>query len=338
MLSRLVGRTPPSARDSLVALTLLASMLLTACGYIGPPLYPALNVPVLVTDLGAVERGDHFDVTFTIPSLTTEGLTVTSLGAIDLRVGPNKTNPFKVEQWAASAARESILTPPKPGPVQARILLHDFVGQEVVFAVRIANTKGRFSDWSNLFILQVTPPLAKPTSLTTKNVPQGVLLTWSAPNQTSFRIFRKEADDPEPSPLGTSDKPEYLDKTSTYGKTYQYWVQGVQDKTESETAGPEAISPKDEFPPAVPSNLTATAGLSAIELSWSRNEESDFHAYRIYRAAGDGPFERIADNVQAPNYSDRAVEPGKRYRYAVSAVDEANNESNRSPVVEATAP
>ncbi len=315
-----------------------AGLLLTACGYVGPPLYPALNVPVLVTDLAAVERGDGFDVSFTIPALTTEGLQVTSLGSIDLRVGPNKGNPFRVEQWAASATHEAIPTPTKPGPVQARIPLHGFAGQEVVFAVRISNAKGRFSDWSNLFPVQVIPPLEKPTGLAFANVPEGARLSWSAPNEPSFRIFRKESEDPEPSQIGTSDKPEYVDKGVVSGKIYDYWVQGVHDKAESEAAGPITATPKDVFPPAVPTNITATGGLSAIELSWARNEEPDFHGYRVYRALGDGPFELIAADVQPPNYSDRTVESGKRYRYVITAVDENNNESNRSAVVEATAP
>ena len=155
---------------------------------------------------------------------------------------------------------------------------------------------------------------------------------------TSFKIFRKETGDPEPSQIGTSDQHDYSDKTAVSGKTYQYWVQGVHDKAESEAAGPISATPKDEFPPAVPTNITATAGLNDIELSWSRNEEPDFHGYRIYRSEGDGPFKLIAADIQAPNYSDKGVESGKHYRYAVTSVDETGNESTRSQVVEATAP
>ena len=41
--------------------------------------------------------------------------------------------------------------------------------------------------------------------------------------------------------------------------------------------------------------------------------------------------------VEAPNYSDRRVASGKRYRYAISAVDLLGNESARSQPVEAAA-
>jgi len=50
-----------------------------------------------------------------------------------------------------------------------------------------------------------------------------------------------------------------------------------------------------------------------------------------------GPFEKLAALIEAPTYTDRQVEAGKKYRYAISAVDLTGNESERSPVQEATA-
>ena len=41
------------------------------------------------------------------------------------------------------------------------------------------------------------------------------------------------------------------------------------------------------------------------------------------------PFPEVGDLVETPAYSDHAVESGKRYRYAVSAVDQLGNESAR---------
>ena len=98
-----------------------------------------------------------------------------------------------------------------------------------------------------------------------------------------------------------------------------------------------AITPADIFPPAVPGALTAEPGVGAIELAWDRNAEPDFRGYNIYRSVEDGPFEKIASLIEAPAYSDRQVEAGKRYRYAVTAVDQVGNESERSTVAEATA-
>ena len=319
---------------------ILAGCLLFAsgCGYIGEPQYPALNIPTRITDLSAVERGDHIDVHFTIGALTTEGLVLKSIGAIDLRLGPKVGQDFHVEQWAEAATRIEVQVPAKAGPVQATVPVSRFIGKEVIVAVRVANAKGRISAWSNLGTVRVEPPLATPADFTATNDPQGVLLKWSAANEPSFRIFRSSEKEPQPSQIGTSEKQEYLDTTVAYGVKYEYFVQGVNGEGESQAAGPALTTPEDTFAPAVPSGVAATAGLSAIELAWERNSESDFRGYRVYRAVGDGPFERIADLLEAPNYSDRKVEPGKRYRYAVSSVDRIGNESEKSTPVEALAP
>jgi fibronectin type 3 domain-containing protein len=42
--------------------------------------------------------------------------------------------------------------------------------------------------------------------------------------------------------------------------------------------------------------------------------------------------------LEAPAASDRGIETGRRYRYAVTAVDQKGNESARSAAVEVVAP
>jgi fibronectin type 3 domain-containing protein len=93
------------------------------------------------------------------------------------------------------------------------------------------------------------------------------------------------------------------------------------------------FTPKDKFPPAVPIGLTAVPGTRTIELVWERNGERDFASYSVYR---DG--KRIADMLGSPAYSDKDVKPGTTYRYQVSAVDSAGNESALSGPAEAAIP
>ena len=83
--------------------------------------------------------------------------------------------------------------------------------------------------------------------------------------------------------------------------------------------------------------MTATPGVNAIELAWDRNTESDFKGYNVFRSVEGGPFEKIASLIEAPTYSDHQVEVGKKYRYAVSAVDLTGNESQRSALQEVSA-
>jgi hypothetical protein len=313
------------------------TVILTGCGYIGEPQYPALYIPNPVADLAVIERGDRLSVQFTIPALTTEGLAVKSIGGIDLRVGPSSGTPFNLDRWAEKATRMDVQAPESPSLVQTSIPVNALIGQDVIVAVRIANGRGRFSQWSNLVNLQVQPPLPSPAGLVAENTLNGVDLRWKDTG-TQFRIFRRGAQDKEPAQIATSQKPEYIDSTATYGQTYDYYVQAVRDNAESETAGPVRMTPKDVFPPAVPSGLNASAGLNAIELAWDRNNESDLRGYNVYRSNGTGSFMMIAGPLEAPNYSDKMVQSGTTYRYAVTSIDQNGNESQKSQTVEAVAP
>ncbi len=103
---------------------------------------------------------------------------------------------------------------------------------------------------------------------------------------------------------------------------------------ESEDSATVSITPKDEFPPAPPTGLNFILGGKTIELTWTRNTETDLKGYRVYRAFENNNFERITTDTQdSTSYSDRNLESGKRYRYAVTAIDTAGNESKMSEPV-----
>jgi hypothetical protein len=325
-------------RGFVTLLCVLGGVMLGGCGTVGEPLYPALNIPSRVTDLSAVERGDRIDINFTIPPLTTEGLAIKEIGGLELHVGPFEGTGFNLNNWANAANRVDLRPPQQPGPVHADSPARGFIGKDVVVAVRVANAKGRNSEWSNLVTVSVEQPLAKPADLKAGDVPQGVSLTWNAPPGIQFRLYRQAGQEEKPSLLGTAAEPKYLDTTTEYGKTYQYYVQSIRDKTESDVTGPVPITPKDIFPPGIPAGLTASAGVGSIELAWERNTEPDLKEYRVYRSEAGGPFNQIADGFVAPSYSDHNIESGKHYRYRVVALDQAGNASEPCDPVDVTAP
>ncbi len=313
-------------------------VLVAGCGSIAEPMYPALNIPVKITDLVAVERGDKIAIYFTVPSLTTDGPALRGIGSVDLRVGVNPAGGFDREKWAASAKRIDLQTPSQPGPIHGEIPAREFIGKEIVAAVRVGNRRGRMSEWSNIYSVNVETPLEKPSDFQAQASAEGVRLTWKAANESSFRIFRKVDQEKEHALLATVDKPEYVDASAEYGKPYEYFVQGIHEKVESDAAGPTSITPIDFFPPAVPSSLTASIGIGAIELAWQRNTESDFKDYQVYRSEEDGPFVKIAEGLEGPVYSDHKIETGKHYKYRITAADQIGNVSEPSQSVEIIAP
>ncbi|HEV2199634.1 MAG TPA: hypothetical protein VGR73_07425 [Bryobacteraceae bacterium] len=306
-----------------LSLALLASSA-AGCGYIGDVRPPTVDIPSRVTDLRAAEYGDKLAVEFTLPLLTTEGLALKNLQSVELRV---------------SAGADRILPIPAtgPGPIMFDAPAFDYIGRQVTLAVRATGPKGKASTWSNLVILDVQAPLATPENVVAANSPKGVRLTWKA-GGPRFRIFRA-SESGTPNRLAESDVSEYEDAAVVIDTPYRYYVQAIDgDQHQSEVSAPVAITPQDEFPPAVPAGLAGVPGIGAIELVWQRNVEDDFAGYNVFRAAGDEEFQKIAGPIDAPVYSDREIDAGKTYRYAVSALDRTGNESARTAPVEVVAP
>jgi hypothetical protein len=323
-----------------MAVILCASVcaLVAGCGSIGEPLYPALRIPSRVIDLAVVEHGASLDLDFSIAPLTTEGVPLTEIGSVELRVGPAGSNGFSQDEWVKGSTRVDVPTPDKPGPVHAEFPVANFVDKDVVVAVRVTNPKGRDAGWSDFKTFHVEQPVATPADFHVAATAKGIELTWRAAVPGEFQIFRKTDQQQRPSVLATATASPYVDISAEYGKTYQYSIQSLRGKVESDVAGPETITPVDTFPPEIPSGLAASVGLGAVELAWTRNAEPDFKEYRIFRSEQGGPFVEIARGLDAPTYSDHAIQGGKHYRYQVSAVDEIGNESARSAPVEITAP
>ena len=306
------------------AVAVCCILWLSGCAYVGAPKPPALDIPARITDLRAAEYGDKILVQFTIGALTTDGLALTSVRAVEVQV-TGGDSPRMLHAQAKG-----------PGPVADEFPAKDWVGKQVTLMVRATGPKGKASDWSNPVTLAVGEPLATPADFKAVSDPKGVRLTWSGEAGGRYRIFRG-AGDAMPQRLAESDKPEYVDTAVDFGSPYRYFVQALAGELrQSGISAIVGVTPADAFPPAVPAGLMAVAGVNSIELSWQPNTEEDLAGYQVYRSTG-GAEERIAGPVDAPNFSDRTVEIGKKYSYTITSIDRTGNESAHSAAVEVTA-
>jgi hypothetical protein len=319
-----------------------AFLLLSGCGYVGDPKPPALRIPGRVTDLRVAQQEDRIAIQFTVPELTNEGLPL-KLGKVELLAGPLAQAPFSADAWAAGAKMLDTSTV-KPGPASVELTFPGWNGQEVFFRVRVLSERGKDGGWSDFAKLRVIAPLRKPDGLNVEATAQGVKVTWAGPREpagVTFRIRRQEGKGAV-AEVATAAGYEWVDTQTRYGETYEYSVQSLMAadgaRAESGQSDPVSLVPVDRFPPAVPTGLTALAGPSSIELSWDPNTEPDFAGYFVYRAASGGAFERLAGPLSAPSFSDKGQRPGTAYRYAVSAVDQAGNQSAQSNAVEISMP
>jgi hypothetical protein len=300
------------------------AVLLSACGYVGPPMPPTLDIPITITDFRAWESGDSIEFVFTLPNKTTENLDLTSVRSIELRMVANGSDSNLV-----------VLPLAKPGPVTGQVPAQMWIGKTIVLAVRATGPKGKASDWSNPASLVVIQPLKTPSTPKPLSVAKGIELTWTG-SGPRYRVFRAEGN-AQPQQLADSDVPRFLDESTSYGTRYMYQVQAIAaDNQWSVLSEPAEITPTDTFAPGVPDGLSAVSTPQSIELAWTRNTETDFRGYNIYRSVDNGPFQKIASLIEAPTFSDSMIQAGKRYRYTVSAVDLTGNESAQTAPVEAS--
>jgi len=140
-----------------------------------------------------------------------------------------------------------------------------------------------------------------------------------------------------------------IDKTARFGQVYEYTAQrlirvslsgaernGDEIDLPGEISAPVRVATVDTFPPAVPQGLVAVyvPEEKTIDLSWEPNTEEDLAGYIVYRAgpeSGAG-WQRISgpQPLTGAAYRDASAEPGRSYRYAVSAIDQLGHESDRS--------
>lgn len=314
-----------------------ASLFSSGCGYIEGPQTPLANVPTPVRDLAAVQRGGIIIAHFTVPHQTTENHPIGTPIHIDLRIGTAGA-PFDPEEWASHAKVLSDATI-QQGLATFRIPSAEWAGKEAILGVRVTGPNGKHADWSNYQVIPVVSPPEVPSHVNLENTAIGVRVTWTGAGD-HFRILRRAGAESDSPLVATVEGHEWTDPVTEYGKPYAYVLQALVDLSErkvaeSDLTAPYTITPEDKFPPAPPTSLRAVPSSTSIELAWDRSPDADCAGYRVYRAVGDGAFEKLADVGEIPNYSDTTTETGKSYRYAVSARDRTGNESAKSDPVQA---
>ncbi len=177
-----------------------------------------------------------------------------------------------------------------------------------------------------------TTPPAAPTGLQgAATSTTDVSLSWNAASDpsgiASYNVYR------DGTVIATVDTTSYPDRNLTPGVTYRYEVDAVDGAGNvSPRSAPVSITvpsqpPPDTTPPQAPTGLTATAtGPNQVDLAWNAAlDDVGVMEYRVYR---NGALLASLDAVTS--YTDTAVTASTTYKYSVTALDAAKNESPKS--------
>lgn len=191
--------------------------------------------------------------------------------------------------------------------------------------------------------ITVRPPPPPPENLTASVEGEEVSLEWTAPaaeDIAQYRLYRdtepidSTETPPAMSPLDSTAAGEttYRDTSVVPGQTYYYRATAVDNgAVESAVSGEATATPEDRTPPPVPAGLTADPGDQRVLLSWNTVDAEDLTGYRLYRAVGEPPDTSDApltqDLVSETSFTDTSTTENQTYRYGVTAVDTAGNES-----------
>jgi len=213
------------------------------------------------------------------------------------------------------------------------------------------------------FLLDNALPLETLTEDEAENVETKADPLALPPGPTRFNVYRTESPDPLvlPSaattlPAGTVSVPRPITVSPVDELTFVDSVEFDRERCYEVRAvrgvGPAAVegAPSerrcvklvDIFPPDAPVNVTTTVREGAIDLLWEPSADADVWGYVILRGApGDATLQPLtAVPVIESSFSDTTVEAGRRYVYAVLAVDSrlpVPNMSDESPRIEETA-
>ncbi|HYY96168.1 MAG TPA: hypothetical protein VE713_16805 [Pyrinomonadaceae bacterium] len=345
---------------------------LSACGKRRPPLPPVERVPQRTELLSGVQRGNQVILNWPAPRRNAPEESVQSIRRVDvyrLAEGIRDPLPLTEEEFSARATligsvpSEEILRASDTLTYTDELSLTEPV--RLRYAVRYVNAAGQRAAFSNFLLIEPAasvsqPPVVDPSP---EKKESAIVLHWQAPsanvdnttpaNLLGYNVYRSESSQTQPAQEPLNARPitstTFADQTFSFGEEYVYVVRAVSlgtggEPVESLNSNPVTAKPVDIFPPAPPDKVTAAGSPSPprMNIFFPTNMEKDLAGYNIYRSEDptrSKPWTKLNRNLlDRTTFQDESVQPGKKYFYYVTAVDNAGNESQPSEVGSDTIP
>jgi len=348
----------------------MAVLALAACGKKGAIVPPERRIPLPPSEMRATVDDRVIVVQFLAPSNRVDNSRLRDLTLMRL---------FRREEVSDGALKPAmrsgervvgyneiariVLAAPPPPNVQvsgATIVVRDekglSLGKRYAYAATAEDSSGRISAPSAPLAVTFLAAPASPPGLVAQAGDKQVSLHWDAPTtlidgapasgELRYMILRGAGESElapiTPAPIAATT---YTDTAVSNETTYRYAVKGIRVEPAGSASGPAsesvAATPINTRPPSAPTRLVAIPASNSVRLAWNASTDAEVAEYAIYRAEGTGPFIRVATAPAITTiYTDRDVQSGRSYRYAVTGLSRAKhqNESSRSNEVTVTLP
>lgn len=347
--------------------TVLVSFCLF-CGKKGDVLPPLVRFPQAVEDIQAVQKADRIVLSWKNPTTYDDGSSLSEIELIEIWIFERKeeesagTKEVQAEEFQQKATlyltiekdqmEEYLTEDPAAGELlHFHFLLSgkDFLSTTYTFGLRVKDRK-RYSPFSALVSLKpVTLPFP-PEEVKAEVFADRIEITWkpspenkdpsSPSNIKGYNVYRSESEEaPQRRNARLIEEEKYADRDFVFGQEYRYFVRAsVTERPpylESEDSAAVTILAEDTFAPGPPEGLISVTGQDFLALSWDANNEEDLAGYRVWRREEGTEDIRLLtpDPIKERAYTDRAVEKGRMYAYAVTALDRSGNESRLSKIL-----
>ena len=212
-------------------------------------------------------------------------------------------------------------------------------------AIDVANLTGPVSKEIEIFVRDIAAP-SKPAGLEAEVNGKSVKLSWfpnPEPDLSHYNVFRMEVEKGDSIRINSlpilPEPTEFTDSSIVYKHTYYYAVIAVDSAgNESRPSEHAHVLATDTTPPEAPTGLAARVSNRTVALVWHPVTDNDLSGYRVSRSMNERSFFPInQDLLQDTSYLDlgpkeKTLEPGRRYFYAVKAVDSLSNTSDAAGI------
>jgi fibronectin type 3 domain-containing protein/Mg/Co/Ni transporter MgtE len=197
-----------------------------------------------------------------------------------------------------------------------------------VFAVNADGLRSTSAATVTVTTTDTIPPQAPTGLAATVRSDTEVDLTWNAATDnvgvTAYSILRNGVQ------IHKTSSRSFSDGGVSAGATYRYAIVALDAAGNvSPQSGAVSVVVPDTTAPRRPTSLSGVASSSQVSLIWTAsNDNVGVTGYEVLR---DGT---VVGTSESPAYADTKVEPATTYRYAVVAVDAADNRSEESAAFE----